>query len=219
MPQTSRRDRPTIVFADDHILVASGIATLLEEEFRLLGTASDGRTAVELTQRFRPDVALLDISMPLMNGLEAAREIRATVPTTKIVMLTMHSDRAFVEEAFRAGASGYVLKRSVAGELPDAIRDVLLDRLYVTPLIADFAPEDFVASAADSGAIELSSRQRQVLKLLAEGRSARQAAAVLQVSAKTIEFHKARIKEKLGIRTTAELTQYAVRMGIVGPVS
>ena len=196
--------------------MASGIATLLEEDFRLLGTASDGRTAVELTQRFHPDVALLDISMPLMNGLEAARVIRATVPSTKIVILTMHSDRAFVAEAIRAGASGYVLKRSVAGELNDAIHGVLRNQVYVTPLIADFAPEDFFWSAERGVDPELSDRQREVLQLLAEGRSAREAAAILRVSAKTIEFHKARIKEKLGLRTTAELTQYAVRMGIVG---
>jgi len=214
----SEAARPTIVFADDHVLVASGIATLLEQDFRLLGTASDGRTAVELTQRFHPDVALLDISMPVMNGLDAARTIHATVPSTKIVILTMHSDRAFVAEAFRAGASGYVLKRSVAGELPDAIRSVLRNRLYVTPLIGDFAPEEFVARA-EHESMELTDRQRQVLRLLAEGRSAREAAAILQVSAKTIEFHKARIREKLGIRTTAELTQYALRMGIVAPVS
>jgi len=207
--------RPTIVFADDHVLVASGIATLLEEEFDLLGTASDGRTAVELTQRLHPDVALLDISMPLMNGLEAARAIRATVPSTKIVILTMHSERAFVAEAMRAGASGYVLKQSVAGELNDAIHGVLRNQIYVTPLIKDFAPEDLSASTPEHGN-GLSPRQVQVLRLLAEGRSARQAAAVLRISAKTIEFHKARIKEKLGVRTTAELTQYAVRVGIVG---
>lgn len=208
--------QPTIVFADDHILVASGIATLLKEEFRLLGTASDGRTAVELTQRFRPDVALLDISMPIMNGLDAARTIRATVPTTKIIFLTMHSDRAFVTEAFRAGASGYVLKRSVAYELSDAIRNVLRNQLYVTPLIGDFAPEDFLLPAPRGASGELSPRQIEVLRLLAEGCSAKEAAAALRVSTKTIEFHKARIKQKLGIRTTAELTQYAIHMGIVG---
>jgi len=211
-------NRPTIVFADDHVLVASGIATLLEEEFRLLGTASDGRTAVELTQRFHPDVALLDISMPLMNGLEAARMIRATVPSTKIVFLTMHSERAFVAEAMRAGASGYVLKRSVASELSDAIHGVLRNQVYVTPLIKDFAPESPAPPTDDRSSTdtELSPRQVQVLRLLAEGRSAKKAAAILQISAKTIEFHKARIKEKLGIRTTAKLTQYAIGAGIVG---
>jgi DNA-binding NarL/FixJ family response regulator len=214
---TPAPNRPTIVFADDHVLVASGIATLLEDEFRLLGTASDGRTAVELTQRFHPDVALLDISMPLMNGLDAARMIRATVPSTKIVILTMHSDRAFVAEAIRAGASGYVLKRSVAHELSDAIRDVLRNRVYITPLIADFAPEDLEPSAGGADT-QITERQREVLQLVAEGRSSRQAAAILGVSAKTIEFHKARIKQRLGIRTTAELTRYAMRNGMVGPI-
>ena len=209
------RHRPTVIFADDHSLVAAGISKLLEEEVDLLGTVGDGRAAVALVETHHPDIVLLDISMPLLNGLEAARQIRVIAPASKIIFLTMHSDRAYVVEAFAAGASGYLLKESAVSELPVAIRTVLNDQLYVTPLIGDFAAEDFTPESAPDA--ELSGRQREVLQLLAEGHSSKQVAAALQVTTKTIEFHKGRIKQKLGLRSTADLVRYAFRNRIIGP--
>jgi len=187
----------------------------LDEEVTLLGTVGDGRAAVALVETHRPDIVLLDISMPLLNGLEAARQIRAISPDSKIIFLTMHSDRAYVVEAFAAGASGYLLKESAVSELPVAIRTVLNNQLYVTPLIGDFAAEDFTPESAPDA--ELSGRQREVLQLLAEGHSSKQVAAALQVTTKTVEFHKGRIKQKLGLRSTADLVRYAFRNHIIGP--
>ncbi len=205
--------RARILLADDHSLVAAGLSKLLEAEFDLIGSVGDGRALVAAAKQHIPDVILLDISMPILNGLEAARQIRAAVPACKIIFVTVHSDNAYVTEAFRAGASGYVLKRSAASELAVAIHEVFNGNSYVTPLIARKSVEG-ILNAADGPL--LSTRQREVLQLVAEGHSAKEIGTILNISSKTAEFHKAAIMKKLDLHSTAELTRYALEHGITG---
>jgi len=207
--------RPRVLLADDHALVAAGLSKLLESEFDLVGTVSDGRALVSAAQSDRPDVVLLDISMPNLNGLEAARQIHTAAPECKLVFVTVHSDPAYVAEAFRCGASGYVLKRSAASELATAVREVLNERMYLTPLIASAALETVLRSP-DHEPDLLSARQREVLQLVAEGYSAKEIASILRISSKTVEFHKGLVMKKLDLHSTAELTRYALEHGITG---
>jgi DNA-binding NarL/FixJ family response regulator len=209
--------RPRVLLADDHTLVLEGLSKLLEDDCELVGTVEDGRALVEAAERLRPDVILLDISMPLLNGLEAARIVRTRVPAAKIIFLTMHADPTYAREAFRAGASGYLLKRSAASELATAISTVLSGRQYVTPL---FPPEVLRPSGGDLRTLApqsgiLTSRQREVLQLVAEGHTAKEIAALLKISKKTVDFHKYRIMDRLGLRTASELTKYAVAHGVI----
>lgn len=209
-------NRPRILLADDHTLVLEGIKKLLETHFDLAGAAENGRELVAAAARLRPDVILLDISMPLLNGLEAARQIRKAWPLARLIFLTMHADPTYVSEALRAGASGYVLKRSAASELVRAIQEVLKGRSYVTPLLSATAQAQVrsrLRRGQPSG--ELTARQREVLQLIAEGHSIKEMAAILHISPKTVEFHKACLTQKLGLRTTAELTRYAIQHGII----
>ena len=205
--------RPRVLVADDHALVSAGISKLLENDFDLIGTVPDGRALVAAVQDRKPDVILLDISMPELNGIEAARQIRLNQPNAKLIFVTVHSDTPYVIEALRAGASGYVLKRSAASELVTAVQEVLDDKVYVTPLIAKSAVDNFLKSPG--GRISfLSNRQREVLQLVAEGYSAKEIAKMLGISAKTVEFHKGVIMKKLNLHSTAELTRYAIENGI-----
>jgi DNA-binding NarL/FixJ family response regulator len=211
-------NRPRLLLADDHTLVLEGLKRLLEPEFDVVGIAEDGRALLAAAERLRPDVVLLDISMPLLNGVDAARQLKKMVPRTRIVFVTMHADPAYITGAFRAGASGYLLKRSAAKELVTAIREVLHGRIYVTPLIAkDFVMpvlEPASASAWFSG--KLTGRQREVLQLIAEGRSRKETASLLGISVKTVEFHRAQISRALGLRSVAEMTRYALEHGLIG---
>src|SRR5882724_3169102 len=199
--------RARILLADDHALVAAGLCKLLETDFDLIGAVGDGRALVAAAKKESPDVILLDISMPLLNGVEAARQLRVALPAAKLIFVTVHSDSPYVVEAFRAGASGYLLKRSAASELVTAIREVLLGNLYVTPLIGKSALEGILKVAERRGPL-LSARQREVLQLVAEGHSAKEIAVVLKISPKTVEFHKSWIMKKLDLHSTAELTRY-----------
>lgn len=215
-------ERPTILLADDHVLVAEGIQKLLEGEFELIGIVPDGRALITSIQERPPDVAVVDISLPLLNGLEASRQIRKINPNIKIVILTMHSESSFVTEAFRIGVSGYVLKQSVGSELALAIKEVLKNNTYVSPIVAQGLVDQAVhptpadnATEVGGFAQELSSRQREVLQLVAEGKSTKEVAAVLNVSIKTVEFHKTRIMKQLGLRTAADLTKYAISNGLI----
>jgi DNA-binding NarL/FixJ family response regulator len=209
--------KPTVVLADDHTIVTEGLKALLEREFEIVAIVDNGRAAIKAVREFNPAVIILDISMPLLNGIDTAREIRKFNPKIKIVFLTMHTDIAYVEEAFRAGASGYVIKHSASIDLLLAIQRVLLGRTYITPGVAgndvDAVPGG--GRRARKPSAQLTMRQREVLQLLAEGRSAKEAAAILNLSSRTVEFHKYRIMQQLGLQTTAQLTQFAIKHKII----
>ncbi len=210
-------ERPRLLLADDHTLVVQGLQKLLEDEFSLAGTVSDGRALLAKAAELQPDAVLVDIAMPVLNGIEAARRLKQAQPHIKIIFLTMYADPEYVREAFRAGASGYVLKRSAASELVSAIHDVLAGRPYVTPFIAPEALNRLISANGrpESAASRLSTRQREVLQLVAEGHAAKEIASILGVSVKTVEYHKSGIMQKLGTRTTAELTRYAIEHRII----
>ncbi len=206
-----------VLLADDHTIVAEGLASLLEPDFELVGRVDNGRDLLRKAEELSPDVIVTDISMPLLNGIEALRQLKKTKPDLRVVFLTVHADVSYITEAFRAGASGYVLKQSAAEELRSAIKAVHEGRTYLTPLIAkDFLNDILDADeGVDSVTVTLTPREREVLQLLAEGRSVKEIAAILDISPRTVEFHKYNIMEKLGLRTTAELTQYAIKHGVV----
>ena len=201
-----------LLLADDHRIVLEGLRGLLEPEFEIAGAVADGPSLVEEARRLGPDVVVADISMPGLNGLEAARQIRAADERIRVVFLTMHADAGYAAGALEAGASGFVLKHSAPQELIHAIRDALQGRTYLTPAIA---AELKGAKRPGGPATGLSPRQREVLQLLAEGKSTKEVAALLTISARTVEFHKYRMMEQLRIKTTAELVQYAIRHGLL----
>jgi len=207
-----------VLLADDHALVVEGLRQLLEPEFELVGTVEDGRALLAAAVRLKPDVILIDISMPGLNGIDAARQLRQLVPASKLIVLTMHGDSTYVEEAFQAGATGYLVKRCAARELVQAIRTVLAGHLYLTPLVyVDALVRGRAEGKGPGHRGRLTRRQREVLQLVAEGRTVKEIAAALAVSVKTVEYHKACLMERLNLRTTAELTRYAVAHGLVGP--
>ncbi|MCX5723219.1 MAG: response regulator transcription factor [Nitrospirae bacterium] len=210
--------KPRVLMADDHSLILAGLRKLVEADCEVVGTAEDGRTLVAEAQKLRPDLILLDISMPLLNGLDAARQLRTLVPESKLIFLTMHASSTYAMEAFQVGASGYLLKRSAASELGLAIQSVLQGQCYLTPLLTkevlDSVLKPTVREPGQSKA--LTPRQREVLQLVAEGRGTKEIATILSVSVKTIEFHKSRIMEQLDVHSTADLTKYAITHGITG---
>ena len=206
--------RARILLGDDHALVLYGSLALLDERYEIVGTAADGRAVVQDAIRLRPDLVMLDISMPRLTGIEAARQIKAELPDVRILFLTMHSERAYVQSAFEAGASGYVLKTSAPGELLEGIKKVLQGQLYTSPeLGGNFEHLQDSTQAAQS--LRLSAREREVLQLIAEGRSAKEIAHILGIAVKTTSFHRENIKRKLGVKTTAELTRNAIALGFV----
>jgi len=207
--------RPRVLLADDHALLLGAFEKLLAGEFDVVGQVSDGRALVAEVDKLRPDVIVLDISMPLLNGLEAGRQIKQKLRDVKLIFLTMNEDADLAAEAFRSGASGYVLKRSAASELSTAIREVMQGRSYVTPLITEGLVGSLRHSEERKPAHELTARQREVLQLLAEGRSMKEVASVLNVTPRTVAFHKYRMMEQLKVKSTAELVQYAVKQHIV----
>jgi len=205
-----------VVIVDDHTLLTEAFRRLLEPECQVVGVYDDPRAFLRDVGQLRPDVAVLDISMPSLNGLDAARELRRLVPSTRIVFLTMNEDPDLAAEAFRLGASGYLLKRSAASELPSAVREVMSHHYYITPLLTRDLVGSFVHPNESRKPLhQLTPRQREVLQLLAEGRSMKEAAGVLNVSPRTIAFHKYRMMEQLGVQSTAALIQFAVREGLI----
>ena len=204
-----------MLLADDHTLLLGAFEMLLASECEVVGTVSDGRELVASAQRLKPDVIVLDIGMPLLNGLEAARQIKQLTPAVKLVFLTMNEDADLAAEAFRAGASGYLLKRSATGELLTAIREVIRGRSYVTPLVTAGLMGSLMQPSDRKPSHELTPRQREVLQLLAEGHSMKQIADILNVTPRTVQFHKYRMMQQLGIKSSAELIQFAVRQHIV----
>jgi DNA-binding NarL/FixJ family response regulator len=204
--------RTRLLLADDHTLLLEGIRLMLEPEFELIGCVGDGQALLTSARTLKPDVILLDISMPLLNGIDAARQLRKTLPSAKLIFLTMHGDREYVTEAFRAGAAGYLLKRAAASELLTAIREVLKGNFYVSPLVARNALELLAGSAKSE---RLTPRRREVLQLVAEGRSRKEIAGILSISVKTVEFHKAELTQELNLRTVADFTRYAIEHGMI----
>ncbi len=211
--------KPRVVLADDHSLVLEGFRRILEHQCDLVGMVEDGRALIEVAQRTQPDIAILDVSMPLLNGIDAAMQLKKLQPSIKMIFVTMHDDVDYVRSAFEAGASGYLLKRSAVDELEQAIRVVWAGNTYITPLIAKDLIETFLATrpAPSRHKKVLTFRQREVLQLLAEGRAVKEIAVRLKISTRTVEFHKAQAMEQLGLRTTAELIKYALTHGILAP--
>jgi DNA-binding NarL/FixJ family response regulator len=206
--------KPRILLADDHALVLEGFRRILEEEYELVGTAGDGYALLAAARTVQPDIVILDISMPLLNGIDTAGELKKICPTAKIIIVTMHADAAYVRSAFEAGASAYVLKRSAVDELEQAIRAVLGGHSYITPLITKELMDIYLSTAPEQ-AKGLTLRQREVLQLLAEGRTAKEIANLLRITPRTVEFHKAQIMNNLQLKTTADLIKYALSHGIV----
>jgi DNA-binding NarL/FixJ family response regulator len=209
---------PRILLADDHSFILAGIRSLLEGHYDLVGQVSDGRAAVEEALRLRPDVTILDVTMPLLNGIDAARQIKKKWPQAKLLFLSMHSSAVYLREAIEAGGSGYVLKSSATEELRTAIQKVLKGEVYLAGSFDREVMQAMEASIIKPGksSIQLTGRQREVLQLVAEGRGNKEIAAVLNVSVKTVEFHRGRIMSKLGVHTMAELVRWAVQAGLVG---
>jgi DNA-binding NarL/FixJ family response regulator len=207
--------RPRVLLADDHALLLGAFEKLLSDDCDIVAQVSDGRALVAAADRLKPDIVVLDISMPLLNGLEAARQIKHNLRNVKLVFVTMNEDTDLAAEAFRAGASAYVLKQSATSELLTAIREVMEGHSYVTPLITEGLVGSLMRHDAGAPSQELTARQREVLQLLAEGRSMKEIADLLNLTPRTVAFHKYRIMEQLKVKSTAELVQYAVKHHIV----
>jgi DNA-binding NarL/FixJ family response regulator len=204
--------RTKVLLADDHAIVAEGLATLLKDHFDLLETVGDGSALIDAARKLRPDVIVTDIAMPVLSGLEALRRLKATRNEAKVIFLTMHADAQLATEAFRAGASGYVLKQSAGEELIAAIEEVLKGRTYLTPLIT----KNVIANLTESTppTVKLTPRQREVLRLIADGRRMKEIGAILELSTRTVESHKYEMMRALGVQSTAELVRYAIQIGL-----
>ena len=206
--------RARVLLADDHRLLCEAFAQLLKPTCDIVGAVADGRALLAAAADLRPDVIVLDIAMPLLNGLDAARKLRRQMPGIKLIFLTVNEDPDVAVEALRLGASGYLLKNSAAPELVEAIQEVMAGRSYITPL-AKRNPGHRLSTSLDRKNGELSARQREVLRLLAEGRSMKQIASLLNISARTVAFHKYSMMKELGIQSSAELVQFALKLHIV----
>ena len=210
------KHRPRILLADDHTMLLDAFRRLLEPQCEIVGTAGDGRALLDLAASTRPELIVLDVSMPRLNGMDACAQLRRTMPEVKFIFLTVNEDSDLAAEAIRLGASGYLLKSSAADELFTAIEHALAGRTYITPLVTKGVPLAlFLREAAKPGVEKLTARQREVLQLLAEGRAMKEIADLLQITARTVAFHKYTIMEHLGLKTNAELIQYAVEHGLL----
>lgn len=208
--------RPRVVIADDHILVLEALKNLIEPEFEVVGTFADGRALVEEAPALNPNVIVLDIGMPILNGLSAGQKLKQKVPLVKLVYLTMNNDPDLAGEAFRLGASAFLLKNSAAAELRKALQEVVRGGFYVTPLMTKGMVGSFVQNfKRRKTKSDLTLRQKEVLQLLAEGRSMKEVAFVLNVSPRTVAFHKYTMMDHLQIRSSAELIEYAMRSSLV----
>ncbi|HRI39660.1 MAG TPA: response regulator transcription factor [Nitrospira sp.] len=208
--------KPRVLLADDHILVREGFKKLLEEHCQVVGSVEDGRALLVAAEQLQPDIVISDISMPKLNGLDAARRLQKIVPRPRVIFVTVHADQDYVTQAFKAGASAYLLKRSAGSELVQAINAVMNDNYYVTSLIAkDLVQAAIADTASDTGGQNrLPMRQREILQLVAEGLTLKEIASTLGLSPKTVEYHKSKLMEQLGLHTTAELTKYALAHGL-----
>src|SRR6476661_1980287 len=227
-----QKDTINILLVDDHKIVREGLRSLLEAEdgFRVIAEAADGRAAVELAREHSPAVVVMDIAMPQLNGIEATRQIINVQPRVKVIALSMHSDRRFMSEMLRAGASGYLLKDAASEELIQAIRTVVGGKVYLSPQITDVVVDDYLRRLPENGGslapargpgaaargafTALTAREREVLQLMSEGKATKQIAMILHVSIKTVETHRRQLMEKLDLHSVAELTKYAIREGL-----
>jgi DNA-binding NarL/FixJ family response regulator len=210
--------RTRILLADDHSLICAGFKKLLEPEYEVVGSVGDGHALLKAAPELRPDVVLIDVGMPLLNGLDAGRQLKKLMPSIKLIFLTMNADPDIASEALRMGASGYLLKNSHGDELLRAVRDVIRGISYVTPQIRHAMDEAFIRDPKALGRPkQLTDRQREVLQMLAEGRSVKEVASVLEISIRTVRFHKYQIMDELGIKTNSELVHYAIKHAIIAP--
>ena len=213
--------RVRILLADDHTLVRQGLRKLLEErpDWEVIAEAGDGREAVRLAEQLKPDVAILDVAMPLLNGIEATRQITKRVPGTHVLVLSMHADEAYVTQILQAGATGYLLKDSADVDLLKAVSEAAHGRSFFSPAIASVMLDDYVRQLADKGVTDryesLSAREREIFQLIAEAKTNKEIAALLSVSPSTVETHRAHIMEKLDLHSAAEIVLYAVRRGVI----
>jgi DNA-binding NarL/FixJ family response regulator len=207
--------KPRIIIADDHTLLVEAFDKLLSPECEVVAKVADGRALVSAVRKIRPDVVVLDLAMPELNGLDAARQIKQIDPSIRLVFVTMNEDPDLAAEAFRAGGAAYLLKRSAGSELLTAIREAMKRRSYVTPLVTEGMLGSLMQATGDRPSQRLTSRQREVLQLLAEGKSMKEVASILNVTPRTVAFHKYRMMEQLRIKTNAELIQYAIRQHLV----
>jgi DNA-binding NarL/FixJ family response regulator len=209
--------RPRVLLADDHAMLLEAFKGMLAASCDVVGTVSDGRELLEVAPKLKPDVIVADISMPRLNGIDACRLLQPKLPGVKWVFLTVNEDADLAREAFRLGASGFVLKNSAASELFTAIQKAMAGRRYITPLILNGLPEGvFLNQPAPAHPDKITDREREVLQLLAEGLAMKEAADVLNVTPRTVAFHKYAMMKRLGVKTGAELIQYAVKHGLVG---
>ena len=207
----------TVVLGDDHPLVRQGVRRLLEgREFEILGEGSDGLEVIELAQRLRPDIILLDLSMPTLNGLGAVRELTRVAPASKVIVLTMHTEEHYILEALRAGVKGCVSKTQAPEHLLQAIREVCRGGVYLSPSVSGVVVQGYLANT-EAPYDPLTDRERQVLQLIAEGKTTKEVAVILGVSVKTAESHRSSLMSKLDIHSTAEVVRYAIRRGMVAP--
>lgn len=213
-------ERPTILLADDHGIFVAGLRHILEPKYKVLEAVSNGQDLVDAAERLRPDLVIADISMPVLNGIDAVRQVMKIWPRAKVLFLTMHPDVTYACEAIEAGALGYALKHSVTEELLEAVSRVLAGKRYISAPLA--ARVEYALAELNSGrrrkmAVELTPRQREVLQLIAEGRAAKDIADILCISPRTADFHKQEIRKLLGARSTAELVQHAIKLRLVDP--
>ncbi len=204
-----------VLLADDHPMTLEGLRAFLQPHIQNIEAVTDGRALVEAALRLKPELIILDITMPLLNGIDAAVQIKKSLPEVKLLFVTMHASPAYLEAALSAGATGYVLKSSAREELLEAIQSVLNGRIYVTPSLSSEHLERFQDPSRAAATLRLSTREREVLQLIAEGRPNKEIAHLLDISIKTVAFHRENIKRKLGLRTTADLTKHAVEQGLV----
>jgi len=209
-------NRIRVLLADDHSMVLEGVAKILEDEFDIVGKVEDGRALVAAAQELNPDIIVTDMTMPLLHGLEACRQLKRLVGS-KVIFLTMHADVAYAKEAFQAGASGYLLKRNAASELIDAIHTVIKCQTYVTPLLFgdDQMPIEYESRSQVPILKQLTFRQREVLQLIAEGQSTKEIAETLSLSVKTVDFHRGKLMDTLNMQSNADLTKFALSHGLV----
>ena len=207
--------RARILLADDHALTLEGIRAVLEPHHEIVGMVTDGRALLDAALRLKPDLVVLDITMPLLNGIDAAVQIKKSLPGVKLLFVTMHVNPAYLEAALNAGATGYVLKSAAREELLDAIKSVLNGHIYVTPSLSSEHLERFTDPSRAAATLRLTAREREILQLIAEGRAGKEIAFVLSISIKTVAFHRENIKKKLGLGTTAELTKHAIEQGLI----